>query len=316
MMSIGCIRRWLEATWPAALALLLAPVPDIRAQDAPEDPPKPALYSLPWLLRPAIPGNVVRVDETIAFYEDPVTGEAGRTYVTSFVASYKVSPELALIFRQAWVTNSAPDGGPDPSGSAFSNASLGGNYSQTFGKGWRWTGFLGSNIPWGSGGGDDPAPGDAAALTAGNAARSQMEGSIFAVNYWTIIFGGDLTYVSPEISLQAEATFFQLTRVRGPETQDSSRTNFTGGIHAAHFFQPYVSLGAEFRIQRWLSNASPVVSDPSARQQLSYGIGPRFHFRIGEKCWLRPGVSYTRYLDHPLSAKEYNIVQIDLPYAF
>jgi hypothetical protein len=266
----------------AAFTLVLLSAPAV-AQD------RPALYSLPWLLRPAIPGSVVRVDETVGFYEDPVTGNAGTTYVTSLITSYKVSPDLAIILRGAWVSNSAPEGGPDESGSAFSNGAVGGNYSRTFGDGWRWTAFLGSNIPWGSGGGDDPDPGDATALTFGNNARSVMEGSLFAVNYWTVIFGGDLTYVNPWISLQAEVTFFQLTRIRGPETQDSSRTNLTSGIHLAHFFTPAVSLGAEFRLQRWLSNASPVVSDPDARQQSSFGIGPRFHFKIRREVLVPAG---------------------------
>ncbi|HEY7574316.1 MAG TPA: hypothetical protein VIB08_04085 [Thermoanaerobaculia bacterium] len=310
------MRRRVIGLFLGVCVVLVSPVDVSRAQDAEPQPSKPALYSLPWLLRPAIPGSVVRIDETIAFYEDPASGTAGTTYVTSFIASYKVSPELAIIFREAWVSNSAPAGGSDPSGSAFSNGALGANYSRAFGKGWRWTAFLGSNIPWGSGGGDSPDPGDAAALTAANAARSQMEGSIFAVNYWTVILGGDLTYVSPAVSLQAEVTFFQLTRVRGPESQDSSRTNLTAGLHAAHFFSPQVSVGTEFRIQRWLSNASAVVSDPSARQQFSWGIGPRFHFKVGEKGWFRPGVSYSRYLDDPLSAKDYNILQVDLPFAF
>ena len=143
-----------------------------------------------------------------------------------------------------------------------------------------------------------------------------MEGSLFSVNYWTVLGGGDLTYVSPWISLQAEVTFFQFTRVRGPETQDSSRTSLTSGIHVAHFFSPAASLAAEFRLQRWISNASPVVNDPDARQQSSFGIGPRFHFRIGEKTWFRPGISYNRYLDKPLTSKDYNIVQLDLPFAF
>ena len=316
MMRTCGLRRWREGTWAVTLALLFGFAAAAHAQDEPAEPSKPALYSLPWLLRPAIPGNVVRVDETMAFYEDPVTGEAGQTYVTSLIFSYKLSPAVALILREAWVSNSPPESGPDPSGSAFSNGAVGANISCPFGNGWRWTAFVGSNIPWGSGGGDDPDPGDAAALTAGNAARSQMEGSLFAVNYWTMIFGGDLTYVSPEISLQAEATFFQLTRVRGPETQDSARANFTAGVHAAHFFGPSASLGAEFRVQRWLSDVSAVASDPEARAQFSFGIGPRFHIKMGDKAWFRPGISYTRYLDHPLSAKNYNIVQLDLPFAF
>jgi hypothetical protein len=256
------------------------------------------------------------MDETVGFYEDPATGNSGVTYVTSFHAAYKLAPNWGVVFRQSWVSNDAPEDGPDPSGDAFSNGLLGVTYSCPFGDGWRFTSFLGSNIPWGSGGGDSPDPGDAAALTFANNARSLMEGSLFAVNYWTVVAGGDLTYVSPWISIQAEVTFFQLTRVRGPETQDSSRTNLTSGIHAAHFFTPAASLAVEFRLQRWLSNASPVVSDPDARQQSSFGIGPRFHFKIGEKNWFRPGLSYNRYLDKPLTSRDYNIVQLDLPFSF
>ena len=78
MMPTGCLRRWREGTWAVTFAILFGFAIPARAQDAPAEPEKPALYSLPWLLRPAIPGNVVRVDETMAFYEDPISGEAGR----------------------------------------------------------------------------------------------------------------------------------------------------------------------------------------------------------------------------------------------
>lgn len=311
-----CPGRRLIPACSISFGLVLATGFAALGQEPAAQPDRPALYSLPWLLRPAVPGSVVRLDETFGSFEDPASGTSGRTWVTSFTASYKVSPELALIFRESWVSNSPPELGPDPSGSGFSNGVLGANYSRKFGKDWRWTAFLGSNIPWGSGGGDSPDPGKAAALNAANPTRSQMEGSLFAVNYWTAIVGGDLTYVSPDVSLQAEVTFFQLTRARGPDTQDSSRTNFTAGIHAAHFFSPAVSLGAEFRAQRWISHASPVRSDTTAREQLSFGVGPRFHFQIAGKYWLRPGVSYSRYLDRPLSDRGYDIVQIDLPFAF
>src|SRR5262245_20330354 len=120
MMPNGCLRRWLEGTWPVTLALFFGVALPVRAQDPPAEPAKPALYSLPWLLRPAVPGTVLRLDETVAFFEDPVTGNSGTTYVTSFHAAYKVAPYLALVFRESWVSNSPPEDGPDPSGSAFS----------------------------------------------------------------------------------------------------------------------------------------------------------------------------------------------------
>src|SRR5262245_42424780 len=196
-MSFAFVRRRLMNPGIVVFGLALLPATPAFAQGKPtEDPPKPALYSLPWLLRPAIPGTVLRLDETFGFYEDPVTGRSGITYVTSFHAAYKLAPNWGIVFRESWVSNDAPDGGPDPSGDAFSNGLLGVTYSCPFGDGWRFTGFLGSNIPWGQGGGDNPDPGAAAAVTAANNARSLMEGSLFAVNYWTVLGGLDMTYVS------------------------------------------------------------------------------------------------------------------------
>jgi hypothetical protein len=32
--------------------------------------------------------------------------------------------------------------------------------------------------------------------------------------------------------------------------------------------------------------------------------------------WLRPGISYARALDKPLSTSSYNVVQIDVPVVF
>jgi hypothetical protein len=34
------------------------------------------------------------------------------------------------------------------------------------------------------------------------------------------------------------------------------------------------------------------------------------------KSSFRPGISYTRYLDKPLTSKDDNILQLDLPFSF
>ncbi len=209
-----------------------------------------------------------------------------------------------------------PSGGKDPSGSGFSNPLLGINYLKPLGHGWRLSVFLATAIPIGSGGGDSPNTGAAAAMAAAIPARSAMDNALFAVNYWTVIGGVGLARITPVLTLQAEATVLQLTRARGPETQDGSRTNLTAGVHAGHFFSPRVSVGAELRWQRWMTNAAPVVKDAAAREQLTFAIGPRVHFRVAGRHWLRPGVSYTRALDDPMARKGYDIVQLDVPFAF
>ena len=297
--------RWIG---PAVLAGAFA-VP--AAAQAPATPPP---NSLPWLLRPASPASVVRLDETLAFFDDPASGFGGSTYVSSLIATYRASDRWVPIFRETFIHNDPP--GTAASASAFSNPLLGVNYFRPLGGGWRWTGFFASTIPIGSGGGDDPDSAKAAAQTAAIPARSSMDNALFAVNYWTVIGGLGLARITKDLTLQAEVTVLQLTRARGPDTQDKSRTNFTAGLHAGHFFSPKLSVGAELRVQRWLTNAAPVRSDPSARQQVTLGLGPRFHFKLGGKRWLRPGLSWTRAFDDPMKKSSYDVFQLDVPFAY
>jgi hypothetical protein len=55
--------------------------------------PKPPPYSLPWQLRPAVVGNVVRSDTAVAFYKDAAGKESGSTVASMLLASYKITDE-------------------------------------------------------------------------------------------------------------------------------------------------------------------------------------------------------------------------------
>jgi hypothetical protein len=142
-----------------------------------------------------------------------------------------------------------------------------------------------------------------------------MDNALFAVNYGTVIGGLGAARVTRGLTLQAEATVLQLTRLRGPRSQDTVRTNLTLGLHAGRFLSPRVSLGAELRLQRWMSEAAPVRANPAAREALTAAIGSRLHLRLGKR-WLRPGLSYTRALDAPLEGQGYDMLQLDVPLAF
>lgn len=294
-----------------ALAAPLAATP-VLAQPAPSPaPPRPAPYSLPWLLRSTAAASVVRVDETLAF--STTGGTSATTAVTSVTATVKARPRFVPVFRQSWVRHDPGAGAA--SGGAFSNPLLGASYIRPLGGPLRLNAFLSSTIPIGTGGGTAPSRTAAAAIAAAVPARSAMDNALFAVNYWAVIAGADVARVTQHLTLQAEATVFQLTRVRGPETQDAHRTNLTMGVHAGHFLSPRVSLGAELRMQRWMTDAAPVRADRAAREQLTVSVGPRFHFKSGRR-WLRPGIAYTRALDDPMSKRSYDVLQVDLPVVF
>jgi hypothetical protein len=304
------------AAEPAATAVAGAP-PTPAALPAPAAPP----YSLPWQLRSAAPASAVRSDTAFALYEN-AAGQQGSTVATMLTGSYKVTPSLAPLLRLGYVQNSAP--GTDPSGTSFLNPIVGVTYGRKLGA-FRVAGFLGATLPVGGGGGDTPDKGAAAANKAGISARSAMDNAMFAVDYFTGIVGADAAWVDHRVTVQAEATLFQLFRARGAGTApatDDTRTNSTFGLHAGVFIIPQLSLGGELRYQRWLTTPTQLVMGkavpiPDANlDTTTVAIGPRGHFALGHGMFFRPGIAYARGLDKPLTTSSYNMVQVDLPVVF
>src|SRR6185436_18371319 len=82
------------AAAPAPAPAASAEMP-MGAEAPPPEPaaakPKPPPYSLPWQLRPAVVGNVVRSDTSFAFYKDAKGKESGHTITSMLLFSYKLS---------------------------------------------------------------------------------------------------------------------------------------------------------------------------------------------------------------------------------
>src|SRR5260221_822352 len=315
-----CLLAWTQiataqsapAEPPPAPPAETTPIPaEPTPEAAPAPPPKKPPYSLPWQLRPAAAASVVRLDTAFAFRD--VNGQSGTTVASMLAVSYKATASLAPLVRFGVVHDSPPTG---DAGTAFINPALGATYAIPLGPELRLARFLGVTVPVGGGGGNTPDKATRAALGAGIAARSSFDNAMFAVNYFTVFPGVDLAFVSGGFTAQVEATIFQLTRVRGDLVdKDSSRTNFTTGLHVGYFVIPMLSFGAELRYQAWLANPTLPDGDPR-RDTATFAVGPRFHFKLGDTQWLRPGISYGRALDEPMTDRKYNIVQLDIPFAF
>jgi hypothetical protein len=274
-----------------------------------------APYSLGWSVRPAAPVNVVRSDTSIGLYDDG--GVAGSTVASTFLVSYKVAPSVSPLVRFAVVRNDPASGA---SATAMSNPLLGAIWTPVrLPAPYRLALFGGLALPLGSGGGNGADPSMAMTVRSAIAARASMDNALFAVNDLTPIAGVDVAYVASGVTLQVEATLFELFRVRGGDVQpDAFKTNFTAGAQAGYFVQPWLSASGELRYQRWLSTPAAVAMDTSgaSRDTLSAAVGVRGHIALGEGRWLRPGVSYARGLDDPMTGRDYQIVQIDVPFAF
>lgn len=274
-------------------------------------PPPP--YSVPWQLRPTAAASALRLDTALAFYEDPAANH-GTTVATLLLGSFKVTPRLAPFLRLGLVRNSPSTGA---GATSFANPVIGASHAQMLGQAFRLALTLGVALPLGTGGGDAPDPATAAATRSGILARSAMDNAMFAVNDLTVFPGFGLAYIADGLTVQAEATVLQLTRVRGEEVQpDSSKTNFTTGLHVGYFVLPQFSLSGELRYQRWLSTPSFVEADSALRDTLSVAVGVRLHLSLGASRWLRPGLAYARGLDDPMTRQNFHVLQLDLPVFF
>ena len=278
---------------------------------APAPPPPP--YSLPWQLRPVTAANVVRSDTTVSFHE--LGGTSASTVASTLLFSYKLAPRFAPVLRMAYIHN-APGSAPG-SGNAIVNPLVGATSSFDLAPGLRLGVFLGFTVPIGQGG-DAPAAmnATAAAAAAGINARSAMDNALFAVNFFTAIPGVGLAYTRAGFTAQVEATLLQLVRVRNPAVEkDRSRTNFTSGLHLGYFIIPMLSVGGELRFQRWLSDPAFLTMWPDRRETISFALGPRAHFKVGNR-WLRPGIAYAQGIDAPMKTRKDRILQIDIPFVF
>ncbi|MBC8133025.1 MAG: hypothetical protein H7X95_08600 [Deltaproteobacteria bacterium] len=289
---------------------------------APVSAPPPPPYSLPWQLRPVTVGNVVRSDTATAFYKD-AAGNSGSTVATMLLASYKITPEIAPMVRLGLSKNDSPAMLAD--GSSFLNPILGATYATKFGS-YKLAGFLATTLPIGTGAGNMPEAGTHLANVNGIRARSAMDNAMFAVNYMTGIAGVGFAYVDHKFTAQVEATLLQLFRVRGDNAAsatDSTRTNSTVGLHLGYFVIPQLSLSGEMRYQRWLSHPTSrnmmgaSVPIPDANMDtVTFAVGPRAHFKFNKTMWIRPGISWARGLDAPLTTTSFNVIQVDIPVVF
>jgi hypothetical protein len=220
MQMMTSLHNRLHFILHALLAAWLGAAASAVAQSRQGAPPQPATappppYSIPWQLRPAAIATVLRSDTTLAFHENPTSGESGSTVASMLLGSYKLTDAFAPLVRLGVVQNGPPDAPMSP-GSALHliNPVVGGTYMLKLSTDFRLAFFLGLTVPVGGGGGDSPDPANATANGAGILTRSAMDNAMFAVNYFTVFPGVGLAYVNHGFTVQVEATLLQLLRVR------------------------------------------------------------------------------------------------------
>ncbi|MCL2011884.1 MAG: hypothetical protein FWG75_03740 [Cystobacterineae bacterium] len=333
-----------------AIPLIAWANPEVEAEaEAPPPAPAPqkkaaAPYTLPFHLRPISASNVVRLDNVLALHDGTgdsakvPNGQKGMKEVSILNAGYTFAQDFGILARIG-VTNNFPDKDAHPNaknGYALTNGLLFFTYTPKFMDGDLRTAFyLGATAPIGSGGGNN---GDIAAraTNAGSMmVRSAMDNALFAVNDVAVIPGVDIAYVAHGLTLQLELTYLEIMRVRG-EGGNSNQTdvvkrNLVAGLFVGYSIIPQLSAGVELRYQRWLKpphgirdagdsdhpNYSQTTQDiyDTRIQNMTVALGLRGNFKIGEKTFFRPAISYAMGIMGEIADQKYHLIQVDLPFA-
>jgi len=317
----------------AAAAILLfagvanatdAPTVDSQAASAVSTPPPaspapaastwtPSPYALPFGLRGTSAVNAVRAETAYG-----LNAGTSSTIVQYLTAAYAFVPQASAFVRGGWV-DVVPTG--HDSSTAFTNITVGALWATRIHETLRLEGVVGAGLPVAQGGGNAPNAGQAAAIAAGNLARSRYEGATtFSPNDLAPFVSGDVAWVSRGLTLQGEVSLFEMVRVRGQQSDpDAAKTSLSVGLHVGYFVVPALSISVELRDQSFLSTPAAVQAGTTARSWVTVGGGPRLNFELAPDVWLRPGLAFIQPLNDPsptVSAARYHIFQLDLPLTF
>ena len=94
------------------------------------------------------------------------------------------------------------------------------------------------------------------------------------------------------------------------------RAGETSGLTVGYQLVSFLTASAEVHYQRWFSTPASVRLAAAGREQATYGGGLRANIPLSDSILMRPGISYFRAFDAPMTTTNYQIVQIDLPIAF
>jgi hypothetical protein len=320
---VGARGRWARAIGPlppkpwsdfmkALTISLLVAAPALARADA-TVVHKPSPISLGWALRPVAPANVVRSDTAIGMFSD--AGMTGSTVASTFLVSYGHANRRAARALLRW---SATIRRAAMTATALSNPLVGVIWAPPSCHRRTAGGVRRARVAARQRRRHDADPRMASTIRSAIAARSSMDNALFASNDLTPIVGLDVAYVAGGLTVQAEATVFELIRVRGDAVQpDTYKTNFTAGLHGGYFVLPWLSASGELRYQRYLSTPVFVKMDATgaSRDTLSAAIGVRGHISLGDRRWLRPGCR-TRGDSTIPSGRAAPVVQLDVPFVF
>jgi hypothetical protein len=234
--------------------------------------------------------------------------------VVLFSAQVRLQQHFALQARWGIVDNRV--GAGDRNRTGFVNPTLAATLAFPIGKLFRFAASTTVGLPIASGGEEGDRDGiflqRQAAL-----ARSAMNNNAFLPNDLGFPTGLSLAFVHRGVTAQVDGTIIPAGRIRGGgDESDTARVNSTFGLFVGYLIIPEISLGAELRYQYFLLPPAIVDVDPSARDNLTAGVGGRTEIELSDTTRIRPGLCISTGLVGYVEQQSFRMVQFDIPISF
>jgi len=272
----------------------------------------------------------------------------GMKEVSILNAGYRIAKDFGVLARiglaNHWPSKENEDKGPTAtlrpetvdangrpkSGTTLTNGLLLFSYTPQFKDGDIRTAFyLGASIPIGSGGGNNADQFARHNNLMNLMVRSAMDNAMFVVNDMAAIGGIGVAYVKHGVTAQAEVTYLEIMRARGEKMQPAEvvKRNLVTGAFVGYAIIPQLSAGVELRYQRWLKPPH-LIRDLGDENHKTYNkdvydirmhnmvvaLGLRGNFKVGEKTFFRPAISYGMGVMGEIGDNKYHLIQLDLPF--
>jgi hypothetical protein len=231
------------------------------------------------------------------------------TLLTVLSAAYQLTPAISTFGRIGTAANASSDVG---SATDVANPAVGLNLQLDVGKHVKVGGTSGVTIPIGTGAGDSASAGAFRAWTN----SVDWGGAMFAVDHLDIFDGVRAAYVLDSLTVSFESILHALIRVRGAVSDPiGSEATVTGTTLAvAYAFFPQLTLSTSLSETRFLNTPLYIQQSPESRVEYFFSAGASTTMKIGS-FEVDPGLVYARALDMPLTAQNFQVVELDLGFA-
>lgn len=263
-----------------------------------------------WGAEPAA-GKPVGMSLSLSTTLQKLSHEPQETVLSVLTASYDLSSRWGVFARLGFVNNDPASG---EAAQGMSNPALGITYGLPLNDRFRMGFTLGTVLPLGSGGGNNPDP----AVLDAMLTATDWGGPMFGPNHLTPYAGVSVTHSSGPLTVRLRSTLYDANRIKGKKTDPlGSTVTFTSsGLLADYSIGDRMSVFTELAQTYYLNTPPWVAADASARGDHYLAGGVSFNFKLANGRRFEPSLLYAEAIDQPKTRRTFRLLELGTRFSF